>query len=379
MPGERVQRRETDVVADRAGHHQSVSLPIFGQKGDAGLDRAPGGFRDEGAFPQIDLARRDRIGAEDAARHLGAPAAHQAKHAEDFTARQRKTDLLEGPVPAQLVNAQHFLARLRAALGVDLFQCPAHHHPDQLPLARFLRVYRADKLAILQDGDAVGHFEDFIQPVGNVEDQGGLFFELPDQAEQAVDFFLGQHGRRLVQNENARAAQQRFGDLDHLLVRNAQPRDGRFHVHALKTDTRQDLLRLAVCARPIDPPGHLGRGQLAHQDVLGDGQVRNQAELLIHRADSQVVRLERVLQLHRAVIDQDVARIALDSARKNLDQGGFSGPVLSDDRVYLTCLRREIHSAQGLRSFIAFADLAHLEEWWLGHPESLSELPENAL
>ncbi len=195
-----------------------------------------------------------------------------------------------------------------------------------------------------------------------------LPLELADEGEEGFDLLVRQHSRRLVQNENARFAGQRLGDLHHLLMGNAQTRDARFHVEATETDPFQDVLGLAMSAWPVHQPPEAAGGHLPHQDVLRDGEVGHQTELLIDGADAQFVRPEGAVYFDQPIVEQNPARVALDCPGQNLDQRGLARPVLSDNGVHFPGDSRKINGSQRLSALVAFADLSHLEQRWLCHP-----------
>ena len=83
--------------------------------------------------------------------------------------------------------------------------------------------------------------------------------------------------------------------------------------------------------------------------------MREERGLLVDDRDPPVARGERPVVGERRTIDRQRARVGLDGARENLDQRGFAGAVLPDDRVHLAGaeveghLPKRLHSCIGLR------------------------------
>jgi len=61
-------------------------------------------------------------------------------------------------------------------------------------------------------------------------------------AEQPVQLLLREDGRGLVQDQDPRAHGDRLGDLDHLLMRDAQLPDHLVHVDAHEADRGEDFV-----------------------------------------------------------------------------------------------------------------------------------------
>ena len=76
---------------------------------------------------------------------------------------------------------------LKLLLGFLIRHLAQNDHAQDLVLGDVGRVYRADLLAVLHDGDAVREIEHVVQVVADQEDANPLRLELLDQ--------LGNHGR----------------------------------------------------------------------------------------------------------------------------------------------------------------------------------------
>ena len=75
---------------------------------------------------------------------------------------------------------------------------------------------------VLQHHDLVGDLEDFLQPVRDVEDGRAGGGEAAHLVEQLRGFGGREHRGRLVEDQDLRFGDERLGDLDDLLARDAE-------------------------------------------------------------------------------------------------------------------------------------------------------------
>ena len=69
-----------------------------------------------------------------------------------------------------------------------------------------------------EDGDPVGDLEHLVQLVADEDDRHALALEALEDPEQLGRLLRGEHGRRLVEDEDVRAPVERLQDLDALLL-----------------------------------------------------------------------------------------------------------------------------------------------------------------
>ena len=107
--------------------------------------------------------------------------------------------------------------------------------------------------------------------------------ELAQRVEQLVDLLRHEDGGRLVEDEDARAAVEHLEDLDPLAVADAEVLDERVGVDRRGRRPRRSR-RSASRAAPKSSArtGRLG----AEHDVLEDGEVVGEHEVLVHHADA---------------------------------------------------------------------------------------------
>ena len=94
---------------------------------------------------------------------------------------------------------------------------------------------------------------------------------------------------RLVHDQQLGVERQRLGDLDHLLLRDAQSGHRPLRIER-QMQLVQERLRPAAHLLPVDQlQGAVAEGLAADPHVLGDAQLRHQVELLVDDADAEVL------------------------------------------------------------------------------------------
>ena len=166
--------------------------------------------------------------------------------------------------------------------------------------------------------------------------------------EEALDVRFGERGRGLVHDEDPGVDGERLGDLDALAVAHVQRAHLAVHVQVVDVQRGQDSRARVVHGPPVDDAEALAapaRG-VAHEDVLGDGELGVEAELLVHRGDAGGLGLVRAVEADLLAVDADRAAVRLVDARDDLDERGLAGPVLADEGMDLTGGDREVDVLQ---------------------------------
>jgi hypothetical protein len=99
--------------------------------------------------------------------------------------------------------------------------------------------------------------------------------EPAQQVEQVRGVVVVQRGGGLVEDQQLHVLGQRLGDLDQLLLADAELAD-RDHRHLGQAHLVEQLLRLGVGPVPVDEPAATPL-LVAEEDVLGDGEVGERA------------------------------------------------------------------------------------------------------
>ena len=181
------------------------------------------------------LARRGRAQAGQHFGQLGLPVALHAGNAQNLTGVDVEIDIVQQRPArfgdeAQVAHGSHDIAALLRWL-VDLQEDGApHHHPRDLFLADVGRIDAALDLAVAHDRDSIGDLLDFDQLVGNEDDCLALVDQLAHRIEKIVGLLWGEHGSRLVQDQQVGAAIESLEDL-HALA----------HAHWCSVDARRRI------------------------------------------------------------------------------------------------------------------------------------------
>ena len=109
-------------------------------------------------------------------------------------------------------------------------------------------------------------------------------------AEEFVDLARREHGRGLVEDQDVGFAEQRLQELDALLLADREVLD-----LGVGVDAQPVLLaQLANAPRAVSRSRTAPAAQLvAEHDVLGDGEHRDELEVLVHHADAVRDRVRR--------------------------------------------------------------------------------------
>ena len=227
-----------DVGADGLGQQQALALAVFGDQGNTMTDRVHrrANAHHLGRRTQGHGAAVGRVGAEDQAQQFGAAGANQAGNAIDLTGAHFKGHI------ANLVRtgqARHRQGRATdgARAQVNVFaQFATDHQGHQLLTVVIGHRLDADQLAVAQYRNALGDTGQLFEPVRNINDRHASGLQAGDLFEQHLDFTSSEHRRGLVEDQHMAVADQVTGDLDHLLVTNAQAAHQRVRVDRVQAD-----------------------------------------------------------------------------------------------------------------------------------------------
>src|SRR5699024_2007397 len=136
-----------------------------------------------------------------------------------------------------------------------------------------------------QDDGVVRDLQRLLEVVGDVDQGDPARLEVGDDVEEDLDLAGGQGRGRLVHDQYAGPDGQRPGDLDDLLLSDAQVAHRRGGVH-VEPHLLQQGRRLPVLLGVVDTAGP---GDLASQeDVVAHREVRGQAQFLMDDRDPVV-------------------------------------------------------------------------------------------
>ena len=153
-----------------------------------------------------------------------------------------------------------------------------------------------------------------------------------DDLAQPVDVAAGERRGRLVEQQDARLAVDRAGDLDLLL-------DGEVELADLVAEVDVEAERIEMARGPRSPPTRRRimpvrtDRRVGEEHVVEDRQVPDQRHFLEGGLDAEGVGGARRAEAGRLAVDREVALVGLDQAGEQLDDGGLAGAVLAEKRM----------------------------------------------
>ena len=166
-----------------------------------------------------------------------------------------------------------------------------------------------------------------------------LLREAADDLEQLLRLLRREHRRRLVEDEDVRAAVERLQDLDALLLADRDVLDAGMRVDGQRVALGE--LADPLLGRPVvEEDAVPGRLQREH-DVLRHGHHRDQHEVLVHHAHARVDRRARRAEADRLPLDHDLALVRVVEAVEDVHQRRLARTVLAEERVHLSLAQVE--------------------------------------
>ena len=200
-----------------------------------------------------------------------------------------------------------------------------------------------DDAALPHDCDAVGANHDLAQLVGDKNEAIALAAQLGDRLEQALGLLRRQHLGRFVEDQNARAGEELFQDLDLLPIAHRETADREPKVDRKAQPVGQRAHAAAQLRGPDSPRQILEE----ERDVFPDGERRDQAEVLEHHADAEAAGIARRGDRDRSTRYAELAGVGPVIAVQNLAQRALAGAVFAEQRHDLAWTDRKIGDVVG--------------------------------
>ena len=215
----------------------------------------------------------------------------------------------------------------------------ADDHLDHLLLAEVADRAGRDMAAIAHNCQPIAERANFPHPMRDEDDGHALAFEAGDQVAEPVDVAAGKSRCRLVEQDQARLAKDSAGDLDLLL-------HGEIEAAHLGVEVDIEAQRGEMFAqRRSGPPAadHADRPhrRIGQKHVVQDGQVGDQRHFLEGSLNAECVCDAWRTQACRLAEDLNAASVRQDQSGEKLDDGGFAGAVLAEQRVHASLSDRE--------------------------------------
>ena len=194
--------------------------------------------------------------------------------------------------------------------------------------------------------------------MGDKEDGLSLCRQILHNLQQLLNFLRGQHGGRLVKNQNLIVPVEHFEDLGTLLHTNGNIlyQCIRIDLQAVLPGQGHDLLPgLFPLQKAVFGVFH------AQNNVVQNGEAFYQLKVLMHHADAQGVGIVGVVDRHFHAVFADHALLCLIQAKEDTHERRFSRAVFAQQRVNFSFSQLERHIVIGNDSGKPFGDVHHLD------------------
>jgi hypothetical protein len=253
--------------------------------------------------------------------------------------------------------------RLGAPCGVG--DVASDHRAREAGVGEVVARSAGDDATVPEHGEVrvLGDREQLVELVADEEDRHAGRLQPPDDAQQPLDLLLRQRGGGLVQDQQARVVDQGPGDGDQLPIHHRQAVEtGR--ERDVDADQVQRAARRRTDVAPVDQ--RVASGELLVDDeVLGDGEVVEQREVLIDNLHAFADRFDRRHPGMGSAVQDDAPGVGSQRARDDLDERGLAGAVLARQAVDLAGPDRQADVVERLDAGEGLLDVVDAEH--VGH------------
>ena len=359
-----------DVLGERELEHETSPVPVLGDVAEPLVEMFPCRRPRQLAAVDDDPARGRMAEPGERVDELRLAVPVDARDPDDLAganlerdpAHHLETAVVDHVYVLGLENRSTRLGRLLLHPEEHL---PADHHPREARLGRAGPRDGVDLLAAAEDGDQIRDLEDLLQLVADEDDRLPLRLEALEDLEELACLLRRQHGRRLVEDEDLRAAVERLQDLDALLLADRDVLDPRVRVD-VELELVGELAHTALGGGSVEQHGARPGLQREH-DVLGHGHHRDEHEVLVDHADACVDCGVRRADLRRLAVEQDLALVVAVEPVEDVHQGRLAGAVLAEQCVHLAAPDVEIDIVVGDDPRELLADAPHFQDERIGH------------
>ena len=188
--------------------------------------------------------------------------------------------------------------------------------------------------AVAKDADLVGQVDDLLEPVRDVDDGESLVAQLADDLEEPLGLAsrtASDVGSSMTRIDALRRRALRISTIwQSPVARSSTLAEGRMS----KLYRRGELVGPGGHSPVTDHEGQRPSGLGAEVDVLGDGQVLGEVQLLVDHRDARLEGLGGIGEDLRPAVNLDGAGVRLIDAREDLHQRGLARAVLADQGVH---------------------------------------------
>src|SRR5919199_534355 len=235
----------------------------------------------------------------------------------------------------------------------------ADHEAGELPLVRLRGLHGIHHAPVADDGDVVAHVQKLAQLVGDQDDREPVRHELLEDGEEVIGLLRGEDGGGLVEDEDVGLAVEGLKDLYPLL-----DADGEVGYLRSRVDSEPVALAQLLCGPDgaLEVEGCAPARLRAEHDVLGDGEGRDEGEVLVDHPYAPIHGVSGVVDLDLLAVYGNGARVRLVEAVEDLHQRGLARAVLAEQSKDLAAMERDRDVVVGSHRPEGLGDAPHLED-----------------
>ena len=232
--------------------------------------------------------------------------------------------------------------------------------------------------AIAEHRDPVGQTKHLLHLVGDVENRGSALHQAVNGAFQAGRFRLGQGARRLVHHHNGGFQRKGLGDLDELLIANAEVA-GAFLWRNLAFEKSKQAAAFCLHGGIVDEP-QSPTFLPAEKHIRRHREVFDQRQFLMDDRNAGRFRILGASKPHLAARNEERAVVGLVDAREDLHQRALAGAVFAADGMHLAATHFNRDAIEGHNARKSLGNAVHADGVWGGvhslEPDLLAEVPQ---
>ena len=280
---------------------------------------------------------------------LDLAAAHETIDPGDFPGPQLERHIAELPAVADGFGGQHDgLAVIALEIGtfphVHADRAAPDHVGDHRILGERGGGFGGNFLAVAEHRDRIGNFQHIVEEVRNEDDAAPIRLDLAQNVKQPLHLRRRQRRGGLIQDDDAGPGKQDARKFHKLLQADRQRTHPGLGID-IKAEAGDEPCRLLVDPGPVHR-AHLGQRLVAQKNILGNREVRNGRQLLVHHADARRQRLARRAEMYFSAVNAHFAVIVVIDPGDDFHRGGFARPVFADQAVNFAGLQRHIDILQ---------------------------------
>ena len=255
---------------------------------------------------------------------------------------QHERRRLRQPPAGDARDLEHRRAGRPRRPRIELRDGAAHHPLHDLGVGERPDGAAADRGAVADHRHAIRERPHLLEHVRDEHDRVSLPSEPLHKRFKMPHVLARQAARRLVEHEHAAADRHRPGDLHHLPVGDRQPRHDRIGRNVGPTQLAERRpCRLAARGR-ADESGQ--RRLDAEQDVVGDGEMRGEGELLMDHRHTGGPRVAGRPGLVGSAVEQHRPGVGPDHAGEHLHERALARAVFAHQREHLAAGHAQVHA-----------------------------------